>query len=116
MLKAFEDKYRNEFVAFTQEYNKINLYSKFKELPGSVKEDPELIKAMRHYDYTVNITWVMAHYHAAEHYLSAGDKTEDIEATGGSEWKKYMHPKHQKRIFFPDLWTEEEISNWGKEI
>ena len=24
-----------------------------------------LIKAMRHYDYTVNVTWVMAHYNAA---------------------------------------------------
>jgi len=23
-----------------------------------------------------------------------------MEATGGSDWKKYMHPKHQRRIFF----------------
>jgi tryptophan 2,3-dioxygenase len=25
-----------------------------------------------------------------------------------------MHPKYQKRIFFPELWSEEEINNWGQ--
>ena len=38
---------------------------------------------------------------------------EEIEATGGSDWRKYMHPRYQKRIFFPDLWTSEEFKNWG---
>ncbi len=117
LLEAFEAKYKNEFIAFTQEYNTINLYAKFKELPTEVKEDPALRKAMRHYDYTVNITWVMAHYKAANHYLSEGkDNGEKIEATGGSDWKKYMHPKYQRRIFFPELWTDEEIKNWGVNI
>ena len=116
LLEAFEEKYKNEFIAFTQEYNTINLYAKFKELPVAVNEDPELVKAMRHYDYTVNITWVMAHYNAAKHYLSEGNSEETIEATGGSDWKKYMHPKYQRRIFFPDLWTEEELKNWGTNL
>ena len=61
LLSAFEEKYKNEFIAFTKEYNTINLYAKFKELPKEVQQDKKLIKAMRHYDYTVNITWVMAH-------------------------------------------------------
>ena len=26
---------------------------------------------------------------------------------------RIMHPKYQKRIFFPDLWTQEELENWG---
>ncbi len=116
LLKVFEEKYKNEFVAFTQEYNTINLYAKFKELPEEVKKAPELIRAMRHYDYTVNITWVMAHYHAAKHYLSGGNSDEAIEATGGSDWKKYMHPKYQRRIFFPDLWSEDELRNWGNDV
>jgi len=115
LLSVFEEKYRDEFVAFTQEYNNKNLYSRFKELPQSVREDSALIKAMRHYDYTVNITWVMAHYYAAKHYLDAGNSAEVIEATGGSDWVKYMHPKYQKRIFFPSLWTEDELKNWGQE-
>lgn len=116
LLKIFEEKYKNEFIAFTQEYNTINLYAKYKELPEDVRKDPELIKAMRHYDYTVNITWVMAHYNAAKHYIESGLADEDTKATGGSDWKKYMHPKYQKRIFFPSLWSKEELQNWGKNV
>ena len=37
-----------------------------------------------------------------------------LAATGGSEWKKYLHPQFQQRKFFPELWTEHEISEWGK--
>ena len=117
LLSAFEEKYKNEFIAFTKEYNTINLYAKFKELPKEVQQDKKLIKAMRHYDHTVNITLVMAHYNAANHYIS-GDKSsgKEIEATGGSDWKKYMHPKYQKRIFFPDLWSEKELNDWGTNL
>jgi tryptophan 2,3-dioxygenase len=116
LLKVFEEKYRVEFVAFTEEYNKINLYSKFKSLPQDIKKNEKLVEAMRHYDYTVNITWVLAHYDAANYYLTGGDPTKVVEATGGSEWTKYMHPKYQKRIFFPSLWSKEEIDNWGTNI
>ena len=117
LLSAFEEKYKNEFIAFTQEYNMINLYAKFKELPIEVQQDKALIKAMRHYDYTVNITWVMAHYNAANHYISGDNSSsKEIEATGGSDWKKYMHPKYQKRIFFPDLWSEKELNDWGTNL
>src|SRR5690606_22242750 len=103
-------------VAFTQEYNTINLYSKFKSLPEEFKQDPDLIKAMRHYDYTVNITWVMAHYDAANYYLTGGNPDKKVEATGGSDWTKYMHPKYQKRIFFPSLWSKNELDNWGMNL
>jgi tryptophan 2,3-dioxygenase len=68
---------------------------------------------MRHYDYTVNVTWVMAHYNTAVHYIESG--TGGGEATGGSDWKKYMHPKYQRRIFFPELWSEKELKNWGEQ-
>lgn len=114
LLSAFEEKYKNEFVAFTKEYNTINLYSKFKNLPLEVKESKELREAMRHYDYTVNITWVMAHYNTAVKYLNHGNKPEV--ATGGSDWAKYMLPKYQKRIFFPEVWTEQELEDWGKNV
>ena len=53
----------------------------------------------------------MEHYHAAGKYLLSGKK--DAEATGGSDWRKYMHPRYQKRIFFPELWSKEEVENWG---
>jgi len=114
LLSTFEDKYKEEFIRFTKFYNTQNLWTKFKSLPQDVKEDKTLIEAMRHYDHTVNIKWVMAHYHTANHYLNIGGKT--VEATGGSEWVKYMHPKYQKRIFFPDLWTEKELQHWGENL
>ena len=53
----------------------------------------------------------MAHYDAAGKYLNSGEQA--VEATGGSDWQRYMHPRYQRRIFFPDLWTAEELENWG---
>ena len=114
LLINFENRYKDEFLRFMEEYNTKNLWTRFKELPKEDQQDTDLVKAMRHYDYTVNITWVMAHYNAAKHYIDSG--TKKVEATGGSEWKKYMHPKYQRRIFFPELWTQEELENWGTNI
>ena len=92
-----------------EEYNTINIWQKFKQLPEKDQKNPDLIRAMRHFDHTVNITWVMGHLNAARKYIGDGD------ATGGSDWKKYMHPKYQRRIFFPELWSHEELENWGEE-
>jgi tryptophan 2,3-dioxygenase len=113
LLLEFERKYKVAFITQMKEYNTINLWQKFKQLPESDRENPALIKAMRHYDHTVNITWVMGHLNAARKYLESGKG--DGEATGGSDWKKYMHPRYQRRIFFPELWSEEELANWGVE-
>lgn len=114
LIQLFEDKYKSYFLGKMEYYNTHNLYAKYKTLPDEVKQNSQLINAMRHYDKTVNITWVMAHYHAAEKYLESGPKK--AEATGGSDWKKYMHPKYQRRIFFPELWSEDEIKNWGEGV
>ncbi len=116
LLSSFEKRYHAEFVAFTKEYNTINLYAKYKGLPKEVKQDPDLLKAMRHFDYTVNITWVMAHYNAARYYIGGSDDNDAVEATGGSDWTKYMLPKYQKRVFFPEVWTAQELADWGKNV
>lgn len=113
-LSDFEERYKDEFLRFAKFYQKNNLWSKYKELPKKAQKNKELVEAMRHYDYTVNVKWVMAHYNTANHYLNINGKT--AEATGGSEWVKYMHPKYQKRIFFPKLWTDKEIEDWGRNI
>jgi len=112
-LNQFEEKYKDLFIKTMEEYNTINVWSKFKSLPKKDQENIDLINAMRHYDYTVNVSWVMAHYNAANKYIGKSTDGEEIEATGGSDWRKYMHPKYQKRIFFPDLWSAEEFKNWG---
>jgi tryptophan 2,3-dioxygenase len=39
---------------------------------------------------------------------------EDIKATGGTNWQKYLPPRFQKIIFFPEIWNQSEIEEWGK--
>jgi tryptophan 2,3-dioxygenase len=114
LLKEFERKYKKEFLSYMEEYNTINIWQKFVQLPNDAKKNPELIKAMRHYDHTVNITWVMQHLNTAKKYIEGSGKG-DGKATGGSDWKKYMHPQYQRRIFFPALWSQEELDRWGEE-
>ncbi len=111
LIKLFDKKYMGDFIDFMEDYNECNLSKKFKQLPEEVQKDATLIEAMRHYDYTVNVKWVLAHYNAAGKYL--GGKEKELEATGGSSWRKYLHPKYQRRIFYPYLWSDEELKNWG---
>lgn len=113
LILEFERKYKDEFLRFMEEYNTINIWQKFKQLPVEDQKNVDLVAAMRHYDKTVNITWVMGHLNAAKKYIESGHGSG--EATGGSDWKKYMHPKYQRRIFFPELWSEEELKNWGED-
>ena len=113
LILEFERKYKAEFLRNMEEYNTTNIWQKFKQLPLQDQQNQNLIAAMRHYDKTVNITWVMQHLNTAKKYIESGQGI--AEATGGSDWKKYMHPKYQRRIFFPELWSEEELKNWGEE-
>jgi tryptophan 2,3-dioxygenase len=73
---------------------------------------PELVDAMRWLDINVNVNWPLAHYKSAVRYLHKDPV--DIAATGGTNWQKYLPPRFQKRIFFPELWSEKELEEWGK--
>jgi tryptophan 2,3-dioxygenase len=115
LLEEFERKYKKMFLDHMQEYKSINIWQKFMQLPDGDQKNPQLIKAMRHFDRTVNITWVMQHLNVAIKYIEHSGKGTG-EATGGSDWKKYMHPKYQRRIFFPELWSAKELADWGVEI
>ena len=115
LLQEFERKYKAVFLSHMQEYNSINIWQKFKQLPIEDQNNQKLIDAMRHLDYTINITWVMQHLNVAIKYIDQSGLG-DGEATGGSEWKKYMHPKYQRRIFFPELWSSDELANWGESV
>ena len=111
LLEQFEKRYHQDFVNYIKNYQHKNLWQKYLQLTPEEQQNAELVKTMRHFDYTVNITWVMGHYQAAKKYIESSYG--NGQATGGSNWKKYMLPKYQKRIFFPQLWTEEERNQWG---
>jgi len=111
-LKQFERKYSEEFIALAKEFQTKNMWAKYKSLSPEAQQNQKLINALKEFDVNVNINWPLMHYKSAVRYLQ--QNTEDIAATGGTNWQKYLPPRFQKRIFYPELWTEEEKSDWGK--
>ena len=110
-LKQFEEKYTGTFLDAIRKYKEINLWQLYKKNFFNENDD-ELVKLMKQYDALANIYWPLSHYKAAARHLHRD--TEAIKATGGTNWQKYLPPRFQKIVFFPDLWSEEELENWGK--
>lgn len=111
-LKQFEEKYSPHLIALGEACKNKNLLTKYNALPENERHSEALIKAMRQWDINVNINWPLVHYKSAVRYLHRSP--DDIAATGGTNWQKYLPPRFQKRIFFPALWTEKEKEEWGK--
>lgn len=111
-LEQFEKKYSSEFIALAKEYQNKNMWAKYQSLSSEDKQNRKLINALKELDVNVNINWPLMHYKSAVRYLQ--QNTEDIAATGGTNWQKYLPPRFQKRIFYPEIWTEQEKEDWGK--
>jgi tryptophan 2,3-dioxygenase len=111
-LKQFEKKYSAEFIALAKEYQTKNMWAKYKALSANDQQNIKLINALKELDVNVNINWPLMHYKSAVRYLQ--QNTEDIAATGGTNWQKYLPPRFQKRIFYPEIWSEQEKEDWGK--
>jgi tryptophan 2,3-dioxygenase len=108
-LRLFEEKYLDSFITLarkmrgnTLEDQVLNMKNRSEALNAKLKE----------FDHLYNVAWPLVHLETAQHYLDS--KGEQKAATGGSEWKKYLHPMFQQRKFFPALWSLEEIQDWGK--
>lgn len=112
-LKQFEEKYTQTLLHLAQARLNTNLWSLYKTLSPADQSRTDLIEALKLIDVFVNINWPLAHYKSAVRYLHKDPV--DIEATGGTNWQKYLPPRFQKRIFYPQLWTAEEMENWGKQ-
>lgn len=112
-LKQFEKKYSKQFIQLANEYKEKNLWAKYKALSKADQQNEDLVNALRQLDVNVNVNWPLVHYRSAVRYLQGDEK--QIAATGGTNWQKYLPPRFQKRIFYPELWSKEEIENWGKQ-
>ncbi|GMQ28378.1 tryptophan 2,3-dioxygenase family protein [Algoriphagus confluentis] len=108
-LKNFELKYGKILKELIENYRRKNLWQKYS---GLASPSEELKEMMRQFDLKANVFWPLAHYKSAVRYLHRDP--EDIAATGGTNWQKYLPPRFQKVIFFPELWTEKEREEWGK--
>jgi tryptophan 2,3-dioxygenase len=110
-LSMFEEKYLDEFIRLAEEKKSSNLYLTYKKLEAKGLVNQVLKTAMREVDLAFNVRWPLVHLQTAQTYLNK--KGENKAATGASEWQKYLHPAYQRRVFFPCLWSEEELANWG---
>jgi tryptophan 2,3-dioxygenase len=108
-LKNFEEKYGKKLIELIESYRRKNLWQKYMELEFPTEALRDL---MRQFDLKANVFWPLAHYKSAVRYLQRDPV--DIAATGGTNWQKYLPPRFQKVIFFPELWSEKEMEEWGK--
>jgi len=111
-LIQFEEKYKDSFIVLGEKCRNKNLWQSYLRLSLEDQADEAVQKALRENDTNVNVNWPLSHYKSAVKYLARD--TNDIAATGGTNWQKYLPPRFQKRIFYPALWTKEEQENWGK--
>lgn len=110
-LRQFEEKYSHTFIQLAQRFRNTNLFALYRKFPESERTE-KMKNMLRILDTHVNINWKLSHYKSAVRYLQKDP--EDIAATGGTNWQKYLPPRFQRNSFFPELWTEKELGEWGK--
>jgi len=108
-LRLFIEKYENDFKALAEEVKGKTMEERFAQMENPSEE---LKEKLQQFDHFFNVAWPMVHLDTAQYFLNS--KGENKTATGGSEWKKYLHPKFQQRKFFPELWSEQQIADWGE--
>lgn len=111
-LEQFEKKYSTLLIHLAEEKQSTNLWQIYKKLPLEDQQNPKVIASLKLLDVNVNVNWPLSHYKSAVRYLQKDP--EDIKATGGTNWQKYLPPRFQKRIFYQELLSGDELENWGK--
>ena len=111
-LKQFIDKYAAEFLQLSKDREYSNFSALYLKLANEGQDVTLLGEELRKLDIYVNVEWPLSHYKSAVRYLERDPV--DIAATGGTNWQKYLPPRFQKRIFYPFLWTDTQIEEWGK--
>ena len=112
MVEDADENLTELLIEVAKEYSDKNLWAKYKSFTKEEQQNNELRNALRTFDQHVNVNWPLVHYKSAVRYLQQSEA--DIAATGGTNWQKYLPPRFQKRIFYPELWSEAEIAEWGK--
>lgn len=111
-LQQFEEKYMNDFYEAGLRFKNSNLRQIFQTRFANSPQKDEIIKKLRSYDLMANVLWRLAHLKSSGHYLSR--TPDNIPATGGTNWQRYLPPRYQRIMFFPELWNDQEKEEWGK--
>lgn len=110
-LKQFEAKYGKEFIEMGENLSDCNLLRKYHDHYEGNKEISDQLKML---DQKANVDWPLQHLKSATRYLQRDPEV--IKASGGTNWQKYLPPRRQRIIYYPELWTKEEISDWGQKF
>lgn len=111
-LKQFINKYAAQFLQLVKDRQDSNFSALYHKVKEEGQDVTALTEELRKLDLFVNVEWPLSHYKSAVRYLERDPV--DIAATGGTNWQKYLPPRFQKRIFYPFLWTAEQMEEWGK--
>lgn len=112
-LKQFEKKYTGRFLRTAKRLEGKTILERYENLSPEEKNNKVLIEALRKLDVAVNVNWLLMHIGAAQRHLVEKDNA--VPATGGTNWKKFLPPSLQLISFFPQLWSKEEMEEWGKQ-
>ena len=111
-LQQFENHYMQAFYEAGLNYRDTNLRQVFTRNFAGKPSAAKIIPRLREYDLYANVLWPLVHMRSAAKYLFKDPEV--LKATGGTNWQKYLPPKFQKVIFFPELWSPRETEEWGK--
>lgn len=110
-LKQFEEKYSAEFLRQAQHVEDKNLRQMYL---NDYENDVEVATVLKEFDHKANVMWPLQHLKSASTYLK---KDPDIvKATGGTNWLQYLPPRKQMINYYPELWSEEEMKDWGVSV
>lgn len=112
-LKQFEYRYTPRLIRIAKQVKNSTIFHKFLQLSEEKQDNKDLIQALKKLDLNANVNWPLMHMGSAHRYL--GKDKGEIEASGGTNWKEYLPPSFQKVIFFPNLYSKEELNDWGKQ-
>ena len=87
-LKQFEEKYLDSYKAVAVKIKGRTVEERMLQMNPLLDE---LKEAFKTFYRLYNVEWPPVHLETAKHYLDS--KGENKVATGGSKWKKYLHPK-----------------------
>ncbi len=111
-LRQFELKYSKELIDLAGRAKENNIWRRYLQLRPDEQNDADLIAQMKTHDLNVNVRWRLSHFRSAVKHLES--RPHAIAATGGTNWQEYLPPKNQRIIFYPALWSEAELEEWGK--
>lgn len=110
-LRQFEAKYGKEFIELGNATVDCNIFRKYED---HYKGNVEIISELKKLDQKANVDWPLQHLKSATRYLQRDPNV--IKASGGTNWQKYLPPRRQRIIFYPELWEQAEMEEWGQKF